>query len=306
MNQRKNFIAIDRDSFKHPLFAGEKFSRREAWFWMIAQACWRSTKFNDNGSMIELNRGEFATTIRELSETFSWSKGAVERFIARLKTETMIGTRIGTKKTIITICNYDDYQNANDKSGTINGTENGTKSGQSRDIKEELNNKTSLKRLSDDNPKKGDALSRFGDDQIKQAFDDWNALAKHRGLPIAAKLTQQRKSKLKARLKDAKDFGSDPNDGFRNVLRRASQSSFLMGERSDYRLTLDSLLGQKLFIKAMEGGFDNNTNQQSSNPWLRAAQQMEGNLNDGQATGTEFDEADFTLDGSLLIDITQD
>jgi hypothetical protein len=38
----RGFFAIDRGVWDHPLFAREKFSEREAWFWLISSAAWEN------------------------------------------------------------------------------------------------------------------------------------------------------------------------------------------------------------------------------------------------------------------------
>lgn len=130
-------INLHRDAFNHPLLRdGEKF---RAWFWMVAKACWKPTKFDVGGKTITLERGQFCCSVRELAEAFGWTKSTVDRFIQRLVQENMListreknGTRSGTGRSIITICNYDKYQNPLN----VRGTACGTKLGQQRDIKE--------------------------------------------------------------------------------------------------------------------------------------------------------------------------
>jgi hypothetical protein len=131
------FIVMARDATEHPLLQdGERF---RAWFWMVAKACWKPTPFDIHGKIVTLDRGQFCCSVRELADTWGWSKSTVERFLTRLKTEAMIGTDAGTGRLIITICNYTKYQDVPKERGTANGTPSGTAAGQQRDIKEQGN-----------------------------------------------------------------------------------------------------------------------------------------------------------------------
>lgn len=132
-------FAVDRGVFDHPLFAtGEPFSRREAWLWLVAEAAWKPRQVNRNGVIIDLQRGQLAHSIRFMAEAWGWSKSAVDRFLARLKTGTMIGTEAGTGAIVITICKYDAYQRLGlpDRDSNRDGNRDttGTGAGQTRNI----------------------------------------------------------------------------------------------------------------------------------------------------------------------------
>jgi len=135
------FVAAHREALEHPLFVGDS-ARLGAWFWMIAKACWKPTRFNVHGKTIELNRSQFCCSVRELADAWGWSKSSVDRFLTRLKTETMIETESGTGRLVITILNYDKYQTFEHEAGTPSGTPSGTAAGQQRDIKEQGNKGT--------------------------------------------------------------------------------------------------------------------------------------------------------------------
>ncbi len=95
------------------------------------------TRYNIKGKTVVVGRGQFAISVRRLADEFGWSKSATHRFLARLKTETMIETASGTGQIVITICNYDIYQKPENSRGTVSGTVSGTAAGQQRDTKEE-------------------------------------------------------------------------------------------------------------------------------------------------------------------------
>ena len=59
---------------------------------------------------IHLKRGQLALSQRDLAAGLGWSIGLIQQFTDKLKTESMVDTHAESGVTIITICNYDDYQ----------------------------------------------------------------------------------------------------------------------------------------------------------------------------------------------------
>lgn len=137
------FITIERDLWDHPLFKRSEMTEREAWMWMLAQSAWDDTRHRVGSEMVEVQRGSFVTTLREMQSVFMWrSDKRVRTFLTMLEREGMIGrTTVGTAnapKTHVTICNYDKYQ--------IDGRAKdapGTHQGRAKDaVKKEYNNTT--------------------------------------------------------------------------------------------------------------------------------------------------------------------
>jgi hypothetical protein len=116
------YVAMSRDWQDHDLFAGDEYSRRDAWAWLISQAAWKPTTARVKGAKVELVRGELCFSQRFLAEKWGWSKSRVDRFITLLRDEGMIETRskigattdhpAGQGQSIISICNYAKYQSA--------------------------------------------------------------------------------------------------------------------------------------------------------------------------------------------------
>lgn len=145
------FVIMHRDALEHPVLKdGDRF---RAWFWLVANACWKPTRVRIKGTTMLLDRGEMTFSVRFLADQWGWSKSRVDRFIADLREEGMISTRskIGTAagqnagqgQSIITICNYAKYQDSGSHDRDIDLEENGTTAGQQRD-KEEQGNKGTI------------------------------------------------------------------------------------------------------------------------------------------------------------------
>lgn len=111
------WVRIDRNAWEHGFFDREPMSEREAWFWMIASAAWEDTSHKVGAMMYPVPRGTFMTTLRQLQSRFMWrSETKVRNFLKRLEAERMIersavGPR-NARKTHVTICNYDKFQDA--------------------------------------------------------------------------------------------------------------------------------------------------------------------------------------------------
>ncbi len=129
-------FSVSRDIFDHPI-VGRDPARLKAWLQMVAKACWKPTKFDVKGKTVTIDRGQFATTYRQLSDDLGWSLGATQRFLTRLKTDTMIETATDTGKMVITICNYEIYQLSPIETDTATDTPTDTKLIQNRYTKEE-------------------------------------------------------------------------------------------------------------------------------------------------------------------------
>jgi len=119
------YVAMSRDWQDHDIFAGDEFSRRDAWAWLIANAAWRTEAVVIGRRKVEIQRGEMTHSVRFLAEKWGWSKSAVARFLTKLQKEKMVeiravtsgtvsgtvcGTETGTVQSVISICNYDKFQ----------------------------------------------------------------------------------------------------------------------------------------------------------------------------------------------------
>jgi hypothetical protein len=101
---------LDRGLFDHPFFSPQPFTEREAWAWMIGRAARSDGERRVGNLRINLRRGQLAHSGRFLAKRWDWSHSRVQRFLARLVTESMIESVTESGVTRVTICNYDKYQ----------------------------------------------------------------------------------------------------------------------------------------------------------------------------------------------------
>lgn len=197
--------------------------------------------------MIDVPRGSFMATLREMQSAFMWgSDKRVRTFLKTLENGRMIGrTSVGTKnasKTHVTICNYDEYQTVG-RTKDAPKTHERTQAGRTADaVKEPYNN------ITKEEPK--GSLSS-GDD-VQAAFDAYNVVALEVGWSQAKVLNKTRRSSISARLREAGGI-----DGWHAALAKARASPLCTGDNNrNWTADLDFLLQQKSFTRLMEGSYD--------------------------------------------------
>ena len=128
-------VNIARSIWEDTAFKSEPMTEREAFMWLIMEASWKPREYRVGRHVVELQRGELASSVRYMAEAWQWSKSRVARYLERLRDRGMIqnrdrsGTASGTAITVISVCNYEEYQSAPKGSGTPSEL----KSGQKRD-----------------------------------------------------------------------------------------------------------------------------------------------------------------------------
>lgn len=111
----KGFIMLSRKFFSHRIWrASRTFSEGEAWIDLIQSARFDATRLTASigGRKITYGRGQYPASIKYLSEKWGWnSEKRVRNFLNELKKENMITTDCSQGINIITLCNYNLYNN---------------------------------------------------------------------------------------------------------------------------------------------------------------------------------------------------
>lgn len=119
------YVKLWRRLKEHQLWKQHRvFSELEAWIYMIIEANW-DERTDVTGEPIE--RGSFCTSVRKLAHDWRWSRGKVQRFLARLARETQIDHKPRHDRTYITIVNYEKYQAVSDEPSQDAGRRRTTK-----------------------------------------------------------------------------------------------------------------------------------------------------------------------------------
>ena len=112
------WFAVKRGALEHELFRPEgKWSKFEAWAWMIESAAISERSVDIGGKPYPVKRGQLSFSERFLSGKWVWSQKAVQTFLGKLEAHGAItielaktGNGTKSKRTLITLCNYEKYQ----------------------------------------------------------------------------------------------------------------------------------------------------------------------------------------------------
>lgn len=118
----KGWIALHRSIRDHWLYQEKRvFSKCEAWLDILMDANHQDKKIVFDGQLIEIKRGQKVTSLRQLAERWGWSRHKVSDFLDLLERDTMLTRKSDTKKTLITVTNYDSYQSDRPQKGQQKG-----------------------------------------------------------------------------------------------------------------------------------------------------------------------------------------
>lgn len=118
----KGWIKLHRSIQNHWLYQERRvFSRYEAWLDMLMMANHKDNRVVLGNEFLDVQRGQFITSIRKLCDKWGWSKTKVTQFLKMLESDEMIVYFSDTKKTVITIGKYGFYQAGEDNEKTEEG-----------------------------------------------------------------------------------------------------------------------------------------------------------------------------------------
>lgn len=136
----QGYIKLHRSILDNTIFKCKPFSKGQAWITLLLLTNHKEGYINvKNGELIKIERGECGYSELALADLFGWSRGKVKRFLELLKSEKMIHQKTVANRTIISIINYDNYQNDTVNS-TVNSTVNGHLTVHQTDINNNDNN----------------------------------------------------------------------------------------------------------------------------------------------------------------------
>lgn len=108
----EGWISIYRKIQEHWLWTKKRrFSEFEAWMSLLFKANHKATQIMIYKTVVNLNAGSFITSELKLADEWGWSRETVRKFLKRLEEEKMLLVEHTTKYTIVSIENWDLYQN---------------------------------------------------------------------------------------------------------------------------------------------------------------------------------------------------
>ena len=99
---------------------GEPFTRGQAWIDLLMMANHEDHKTVFDGKMVVVRRGQRITSVRKLSERWHWGKDKVLTFLKLLERDQMISRDADSRRTLLTIVNYEKFQGFDSEEQTVN------------------------------------------------------------------------------------------------------------------------------------------------------------------------------------------
>ncbi len=123
----EGWIKLYRKVMEHEFYKEKRvFSRFEAWTDLMLLSNHADNKVIFDGALIEVKRGSLITSIRKLCERWKWSNTKVNKFLTLLKDEKMLTQKSDAKKTVLTLLNYEFYQDQKDAKTSLKRHRNDT------------------------------------------------------------------------------------------------------------------------------------------------------------------------------------
>lgn len=116
------WISLHRQIQEHWLWQDKPFSKGQAWIDLLLLVNYEDNKFLLGNELIEVKRGSRITSIRKLCDRWGWSNTKVKKFLEILEKDKMLEVKSDTKKTTLTVVNYNDYQIPNDSESDTKAT----------------------------------------------------------------------------------------------------------------------------------------------------------------------------------------
>ncbi len=108
----RGWISLHRKILDNPILSRSKtYSRFEAFVYMLLKANHKNNKAIIGNQKIEVKKGSFITSQKQLMVEFNWGSTKLRAFLDLLKSDSMVEIKANSISTYITICNYSDYQN---------------------------------------------------------------------------------------------------------------------------------------------------------------------------------------------------
>lgn len=126
MKQLSGWISLHRKIQEHWLYPKGQFTKYEAWLDILLMVNYEENKVMLGNELFTVKKGQRITSLRQLSERWGWSRNKVNDFLTLLENDEMIEVKKDTKKTVLTVVNYEDYQHLDLEKRTRKGHEKDT------------------------------------------------------------------------------------------------------------------------------------------------------------------------------------
>jgi DNA-binding transcriptional regulator YhcF (GntR family) len=120
MANNKGWIKLPRKIIDEPIWPKTRpYTRTEAWLRILIEVNYTDNEWIVGNQVVDCLRGQKLYSLQTWAKLFNWNRTKVKRYFETLEKLSYIETKVVHKTTQITICNFDDYQDERNDSGTI-------------------------------------------------------------------------------------------------------------------------------------------------------------------------------------------
>lgn len=137
----EGWIKIHRKLQNNPIWTNSRmpFDYRSAWIDLLLLANHRDTEVVFDYEILVVKRGQLITSTRQLAERWKWGKDRVCKYLRLLETQKMITKNSTTKRTLLTVVKYDDFQCDADTGKDTEQTQSRHESATNKNVKNKKN-----------------------------------------------------------------------------------------------------------------------------------------------------------------------
>jgi len=118
------WVSIHRQIWdNYEIWDDKPFSKGQAWIDLILLANHKDNEAIIDKKLVIVKRGQHITSLRKLGARWGWSRTKISDFLNALQSMDMLKIESDTKKTVLTIANYNKYQDEHLKKRHRNDTE---------------------------------------------------------------------------------------------------------------------------------------------------------------------------------------
>lgn len=115
MSDRIGYLKLYRKTVDSDFWLiDQPFDYRDAFIHVLLCANWAPGTTNKNGHTIQIQRGQWLTSIRKLADIFHWDKKKVYKWLRFMKDTNMITSKNLKWGTLLTVVKYEFYQGGGD------------------------------------------------------------------------------------------------------------------------------------------------------------------------------------------------
>lgn len=137
----EGWIKLHRKLLDNDLWRSEPFTRGQAWVDLLLLANHKESFFYKRGNKVIVKRGQVGRSSVELSDRWRWSRTKVSKFLKDLEKEQQISIYKSTVTQVITVVNYDEFQEKEQQTKQQKDSKKTTEEQQKNTYKNDKNNK---------------------------------------------------------------------------------------------------------------------------------------------------------------------